>query len=79
MVEKIKGIWCHKILPLVYDDSLSYYEVLCKLKAKVNEIITEINGGITPALIERINQIYADISYDSETKTLIFRLEDYNE
>lgn len=23
--------WCQKVLPLVYDDSLSYYEVLCKL------------------------------------------------
>lgn len=41
--------WCNKILPLVYDDSLSYYEVLCKLKAKVNEIITateENSNGI---------------------------------
>lgn len=27
--------WCHKILPLVYDDSLSYYEFLCK----VNEVV----------------------------------------
>ena len=23
--------WCQKALPLVYDDSLSYYEVLCKV------------------------------------------------
>ena len=28
-----------KVLPLVYDDSLSYYEVLCKVKEKMNEII----------------------------------------
>ena len=32
--------WCQKVLPLVYDDSLSYYEVLCKLTNKVNEIIS---------------------------------------
>ena len=31
--------WCYKILPLVYDDSLSYYEVLCKVKEKLNEVI----------------------------------------
>ena len=31
--------WSQKILPLVYDDSLSYYEVLCKLKDKINEVI----------------------------------------
>ena len=23
--------WCQKVLPLVYDDSLSYYELLCKV------------------------------------------------
>lgn len=34
-----KGFWCQKVLPLVYDDSLSYYEVLCKLKQKLNEVI----------------------------------------
>lgn len=37
-IEKLRG-WCHKILPLVYDDSLSYYEVLCKVRAKINEVI----------------------------------------
>jgi len=36
--------WCQKVLPLVYDDSLSYYEVLCKLKEKINEIIEVSNG-----------------------------------
>lgn len=36
--------FCHKILPLVYDDSLSYYEVLCKVQQKLNEVISNING-----------------------------------
>lgn len=36
--------WCQKVLPLVYDDSLSYYEVLCKLREKINEIIEVSNG-----------------------------------
>lgn len=35
--------WCQKVLPLVYDDSLSYYEVLCKLSHKLNELVTFIN------------------------------------
>lgn len=30
--------WCHKVLPLVYDDSLSYYEFLCKLAKEINDI-----------------------------------------
>lgn len=36
--------WCYKILPLVYDDSLSYYEVLCKVKEKLNEVINNTNN-----------------------------------
>ena len=31
--------WCFKVLPLVYDDSLSYYEVLCKIREKLNEMV----------------------------------------
>lgn len=33
------GFWCQKVLPLVYDESLSYYEVLCKVRYKLNELI----------------------------------------
>lgn len=31
--------WCQKVLPLVYDDSLSFYEVLCKLTEYINMMI----------------------------------------
>lgn len=30
--------WSQKVLPLTYDESLSYYEVLCKLKDYINEM-----------------------------------------
>ena len=36
---------CQKVLPLVYDESLSYYEVLCKVQQKLNELI-KINNNI---------------------------------
>lgn len=36
--------WCQKVLPLVYDDSISYYEVLCKLVAYLNQIIDNQNA-----------------------------------
>lgn len=45
MIDNLR-CWCHKILPLVYDDSLSYYEVLCKTSAKLNEVIDSTNGLI---------------------------------
>ena len=51
------GFWCQKILPLVYDDSLSYYEVLCKLKAKLNEVIEQLN-----ATNEQVNTNTTDIA-----------------
>ena len=35
--------WCQKVLPLVYDDSLSYYELLCKIVAKLNEVVDNEN------------------------------------
>lgn len=33
--------WCYKVLPLVYDDSLSYYEVLCKVVNYINKLIEQ--------------------------------------
>lgn len=34
--------WCYKVLPLVYDDSLSYYEVLCKVVTYINNMIDNL-------------------------------------
>lgn len=38
------AFWCQKVMPAVLDDSLSFYEVLCKLTAKLNAAIETING-----------------------------------
>lgn len=38
--------WTYKILPLVYDDSLSYYEVLTKVVQRLN-VLVENNNNIT--------------------------------
>lgn len=46
--------WCQKVLPLVYDDSLSYYEVLGKLTAKLNEVIAAFNNEISAEVIDYI-------------------------
>ena len=50
--------WVQSVLPLVYDDSLSYYEVLCKVVARLNEIVShlsEIDDSIKQEVIEYIN------------------------
>lgn len=38
--------WCQKVLPLVYDDSLSYYELLCKVVDYINNLIKNQNDII---------------------------------
>lgn len=51
-IEKFK-FWCNKVLPLVYDDSLSYYEVLCKVVDYLNHLIEDVNY---------LNEIYAPLT-----------------
>ena len=72
-IETLK-FWCHKLLPLVYDDSLSYYEVLCKVSAKLNEVIgttNEFGEHLNEQLLEMrelINTELARIESEVDTK-----------
>lgn len=52
--------WCQKVLPLVYDNSLSYYEVLCKVVEKLKEIINAQN--LTESAIAEIRQAIEQIN-----------------
>ena len=36
------NFWCQKVLPLVYDDSLSYYEVLDKIAYYINGLLADV-------------------------------------
>ena len=36
--------WCQKVLPLVYDDSLSYYELLCKVVDYLNKTMEDVSN-----------------------------------
>lgn len=53
--------WCQKVLPLVYDDSLSYYEVLCKVVHYINELIKNENE-----IIENMDQLKAELEVVQE-------------
>lgn len=55
--------WCQKVLPLVYDDSLSYYEVLCKVSEKINELI-ENNENLPDYITEEIKQQLSDTNLE---------------
>ena len=58
---------CHKILPLVYDESLSYYEVLCKLMHKVGELIDMVNELIERHLITYGDEWQSNVGYPAYT------------
>lgn len=48
--------WCQKVLPLVYDDSLSYYEVLCKVVDYINKLI-ENDKAMAEAILKNEQDI----------------------
>lgn len=51
MINNFNRLCCNKVLPLTYDDSLSYYEQLCKFVHTLNEVIDVANA--TPELIRK--------------------------
>lgn len=58
--------WCQKVLPLVYDESLSYYEVLCKLTEYIKEMaqsvdnITELSNALN-LQVQDISKSWPDL------------------
>lgn len=67
--------WCQKVLPLVYDDSLSYYELLCKVVNYLNDVIANVDGlhddvlSTNQAFYELqsyVNNYFADLDLTSE-------------
>lgn len=57
-IDKLR-YWCYKVLPLVYDDSLSYYEILCKVVAKLNELVEKYASF--DELVEEINSAIKEL------------------
>lgn len=57
-MEKLKyfRFWCQKVLPLVYDDSLSYYEILCKVVKYINDLIKS-----DEEIIAEVDKLKADM------------------
>jgi hypothetical protein len=62
--------WCQKVLPAVYDDSLSYYELLCKVVAKLNVVINSQNGtnDHVTELAQQFEQLKNDLKNTIESE-----------
>lgn len=78
-MDKIKIPCCARILPLTYDDSLSYYEQVCKITNKMNELIDFANGELSAIIQNYLDQYFNDIMinaiYDESTETIILEKE----
>lgn len=62
--------YCQPILPLVYDESMSYYETLCKVVGQLNttgDAVNKLNEGLTNEIADRQA---ADAALDERLKTL---------
>lgn len=57
-LEQFMPYWCQKILPAVYDDSLSYYQLLGRILQKYNEVIKIVNKH-SETLVDHENRITA--------------------
>lgn len=67
--------WCQKVLPLTYDNSLSYYEVLCKVVHYLNHVIADLNQ-IPDYIDEKVKEAFDD-EHIKELISEVFRtLED---
>lgn len=68
--------WCQSVLPLVYDDSLSYYEVLCKVVTYINNLIDTDNQIIdnVEELKKELDEVQEWIDdYDTEFAEKVIR------
>lgn len=61
---------CTRVLPTVFEDSLSYYEVLCKLCEAVKELQDE--GGVLEYIKEHLNDLIYKCSYIEAEEEIVF-------
>ena len=75
--------WAHKVLPLVYDESLSYYELLCKVVAYLNEMLKDVSNLETNVdelrtafdeLQAYVNNYFQNLSIQNEVNNKIDQL-----
>lgn len=86
LVEQLCYWRWNKVLPAVYDDSLSQYELLCKIIHKINELIAgyddiALNDELQNAAIEELSRRISAIEdgdftelYEEQIMALIERI-----
>lgn len=72
--------WCQMALPLTYDDSLSYYELLCKVVNYLNHTIEDVANAETNVsrlaeaytqLQNYVNNYFDDLDIEAELRNVL--------
>lgn len=76
------SFYCQKVLPAVFDDSLSYYESLCKMRDALNKAITALNGDSEAIMqlteqLDRINELLGKVASGDYADLYLEQLESY--
>lgn len=66
-INPLPNAYYKKVLPAAYDDSLSYYELSCKLYDKTNEVVEQVNENTE--IVEAINTEWPGIKTDARDAT----------
>ena len=76
LIDNVPFYRCAKVLPTAYDNSLSYYEDVCKLTSRMNELIDVINNNFEVLVREQVNKFFVATTYDAKTESLILSLKE---
>lgn len=68
--------WCQKVLPLVYDDSLSYYELLSRVVDYINNLTNDNKTVISDLqrLADYVNNYFATMDVTEEVKDALDKM-----
>ena len=78
------AFWCHKVIPLVYDDSLSYYEQICKLTQAMQDVIENITADYEAYTDTKVGALREELTnrmtaFESEIMVILQEQTEYNE
>lgn len=78
-VVDVTRAFCQHVLPLVYDESLSYKEMVCKMSYKLNMVI-ENNNNLPAYIKEEITQLFNDYINSDEFNEMVrnYIMENFN-
>lgn len=81
-LKKAKNYYSYKVIPLAFDESLSYLEDIASLRQKLNEVIEFVNDVIDDKIVDyidkRFNDMMINAMYEEETETLVLYLSEEN-